>query len=290
MTESARAGGDLAYLVLKTAHGLFGKSPLALEGHERHKVESLAKRQHDLETLVLSAPEARDVVVPEATLNAALAEIRGRYPDEVEFHNELADNGLTPAGLIQALNRELKVDAILDKEGSRAARVSDIDVELYYHYHPEQFARPELRHTRHILVTVNEDMPDNTRAKARERIDAIAARLAKDPGRFEEQALKHSECPTAMQGGLLGDVRKDQLYPELDALLFSLEAGQIGPVTESPLGFHILFCESIQPAGQAPLHLVKPKIREMLEGRRKRICQKAWLKRLGQREKATATA
>lgn len=290
MNEPSRAGGELAYLLLKTAHSLFGRGPQALAGDERHKVETLARRQRDLETLVLSAPEARDVVVPEATLRDALAEIGGRYPDEVEFHNDLADNGLSPASLVEALNRELKVEAILEKEASRAAKVSDIDVELYYHYHPEQFTRPELRHTRHILVTINEDMPDNTRVLSRQRIDAIAARLAKDPGRFEEQALKHSECPTAMQGGLLGDVRKGQLYPELDALLFTLEAGQIGPVTESPLGFHILFCESIQPAGKVPLHQIKPKIREMLETRRRQICQKAWLKRLGQKDEKEAVA
>ena len=288
MTETARVADELAYLLLKTAHGLFGRGPQFLDQAERQQAETLARRQQRLESLVLSAAEARDVVVPEATLMDALDEIRGRYPDEVEFHNDLADNGLNTATLIEALNRELKVEAILEKEGSRAAKVSDIDVELYYHYHPEQFTRPETRRARHILITINEDMPENTRARARERIDAVAARLAKDPARFEEQALKHSECPTAMQGGLLGDARQGQLYPELDALLFTLEAGQIGPVTESPLGFHILLCEAITPSGKLPLHQIKPKIREMLESRRKEICQKAWIKRLGQKETVAA--
>lgn len=288
MTEHPRAGSDLAYLILKTAHGLFHRGPRDLADEERRQVETLARRQHRLETLVLSAPEARDVVVPRATLEAAYAEIRGRYPDEVDFLDDLADNGLDPASLLESLGRELKVDAVLDKEGSRAARVSDIDVELYYHYHPEQFTRSETRRARHILITVNEDMPENTRVRARERIDAIAVRLARDPRRFEEQALKHSECPTAMNGGLLGDARRGQLYPELDALLFAMEAGEIGPVTESPMGFHILLCEHIQPAGPVPLHQVKAKIREMLESRRRQTCQKAWLKRLGDRMKEAA--
>ena len=288
MTESARAGNDLAYLILKTAHGLFHRGPRDLADEERHQVETLARRQHRLESLVLSAPEARDVVVPGATLETAYAEIRGRYPDEADFLNDLADNGLDPASLLESLGRELKVDAVLDKEGSRAARVSDIDVELNYHYHPEQFTRPETRRARHILVTINEDMPENTRTRARERIDAIAARLAKDPSRFEEQALKHSECPTAMNGGLLGDARQGQLYPELDALLFTLEAGETGPVTESPMGFHILLCEHIQPAGPVPLHQVKANIREMLESRRRQTCQKVWLKRLGEQRKEVA--
>ncbi|MEW5789053.1 MAG: nitrogen fixation protein NifM [Pseudomonadota bacterium] len=288
MVETARQDGELAYLLLKTANSLFGRSPAALAGEERGRVETLARRQHRLETLVLSAPEARDVVVPQATLEAALAEIRSRYPDEVELHNDLADNGLTLAGLTQAMERELKVEAILDKEASRAATVSDIDVELYYHYHPEQFTRPETRRTRHILVTINEDMAENHRDAARQRIDGIAARLAKDPRRFEEQALKHSECPTALNGGLLGDVKRGQLYPELDAQLFTLEAGQIGPVVESPVGFHVLFCEAIQPEGKVPLGPIKAKVREMLENRRKQICRKAWLKRLGEAQREAA--
>ncbi len=288
VTEPPRAGSDLAYLILKTAHGLFHRGPRDLADAERQQVETLARRQHRLETLVLSAPEARDVVVPRATLEAAYAEIRGRYPDEADFLDDLADNGLDPTSLLESLDRELKVDAVLDKEGARAAQVSDIDVALYYHYHPEQFTRPEIRRARHILITINEDMPENTRARARERIDVIAARLARDPGRFKEQALKHSECPTAMNGGLLGDARQGQLYPELDALLFAMEAGQIGPVAESPMGFHLLLCEQIQPAGPVPLHQVKAKIREMLEGRRRQSCQRAWLKRLKEGVKEAA--
>lgn len=284
MPESSHAGSELAYLILKTAHGLFQRGPRELAREARQQVETLARRQHRLETLVLSAPEARDVVVPRATLETAYAEIRGRYPDEVDFHNDLADNGLNPAMLRESLDRELKVEAVLEKEGSRAAKVSDIDMELYYHYHPEQFTRPETRRVRHILITINETLPENTRERARQRIEAIADRLARDPRRFEEQALKHSECPTAMQGGLLGDARRGQLFPELDALLFSMGVGEIGPVTESPLGFHLVFCEIIQPAGRIPLHLVKPRIRQMLEGRRRQICQSAWVKRLDRAE------
>lgn len=288
MTELPRAGSELAYLVLKTANSLYSRGPQELNGEERRRVETLARRQRDIETRVLATPEARDVVVPEATLQDAFAEIRSRYPDEVEFHNDLADHGLTAASLAQALERELKVEAILDKEASRAAAVSDIDVELYYHYHPEQFTRPETRRARHILVTINEEMPDNTRDKARQRIDAVVARLAKDPGRFEEQALKHSECPTAMNGGLLGEARQGQLYPELDVVLFQMEAGAISPVLESPIGFHVLLCEAITPAGKVPLGPIKPKIREMLETRRRQICRKAWLKRLDEQEMEAA--
>jgi len=270
----------LAYLELKTAQNLFGKPPAELVEAQRTKVRSLADRQYGLEMRVLRAPEARDAMVPTTSLQAAFEEIRKRYPDEDEFHADLARNGLDPAGYLEALERELKVEAILEKVGSRTPHVSEIDVELYYQYHPDQFRRPETRRVRHILVTVNPELPDNTGDAARARIEAIALRLAKNLKRFEEQALKHSECPTALQGGLLGEVPRGQLYPELDAALFALQAGQISEVLESPLGYHLLVCEAISDARVLGLDQARGPIREMLEQRRKRVCQQAWMKQI----------
>ncbi len=270
----------LAYLELKTAQNLFGKAPVDLAAEQRNQVKQMADRQYGLEARVLRAPEARDILVPESSLQDALDEIRKRYQDEEEFAADLVRNGLDPARYLLALERELKVEAILEKVGSQAARVSEIDVELYWQYHPDQFRRPETRRARHILVTVNPDLPDNTASAARNRIEAIAARLAREPKRFEEQALKHSECPTALQGGILGEVQRGKLYPELDAALFIMRPGQISAVLESPLGFHLLLCEAIEEARVLGLEQARAPIRAMLEQRRKRICQQAWIKQL----------
>lgn len=273
---------SIAYLELKTAQSLFEKPLAELMPGERAKVRSLADKQFQLEERVLRSAEARDAVVPPSSLDDAVAEIRKRYAEDDDFQADLARIGLDRESFMAALERELKVDAILEKVGTRAADVSDVDVDLYYHYHPEQFRRPETRRARHILVTVNPALPDNDPEVARQRIDAIAARLAKDPKRFEEQALKHSECPTALHGGLIGDVPAGQLYAELDAVLFRMVAGQLSGVVESPLGYHLVLCEAITPAGTLTQAQAREPIRRMLEERRKRICQQAWIKQLGQ--------
>lgn len=271
---------SLAYLELKTAQSLHGKLPAELGAEEREQVARLARNQFTLEARVLRSPEALDVTVPRTTLADALAEIRGRYEGEDDYEADLARMGLTPPAYADALERELKVEAILDKVASRSAQVSDIDVELYYHYHPEQFHRPETRRARHILITVQPQMPDNTPEAARARIEAIAARLTKDPKRFEEQAAKHSECPTALQGGLLGEARRGQLYPELDDVLFRLPEGGISSILSSPMGYHLVLCEAVQEEKILPLAQVRERIREQLEQRRRRVCQQAWIKTL----------
>jgi peptidyl-prolyl cis-trans isomerase C len=212
----------LAYLELKTAQSLFGKSPAELA--EKNAPRCAAGRpaiRHRSARAANPGSRRRD-----GAASQPASRVRGnpqRYAEEDEFLADLARNGLDHAGFMAALERELRVEAILEKVGARATQVADIDVDLYYHYHPDQFRRPETRRARHILVTINPDMPDNTAEAARARIEAVAARLAKSLKRFEEQALKHSECPTAMQGGVLGDVPQGSFIRELDAALFSMQ-------------------------------------------------------------------
>lgn len=270
----------VAYLALKAAQKLYGKALAALQADESERVQRMAQKQHQLETRVLSTPEARDAMVPPSTLQTAMQEIRGRYSNEEDFASDLARNGLDEAGFAAALEREMKVEAILEKVGTRAESVSDTDVDLYYQYHPEQFRRPETRLARHILITINETIAENTREAARKRIAEIAARLAKEPQRFEEQALKHSECPTALDGGRLGDLPRGKLFPELDEALFEMKAGEVSGVLESELGFHLLRCDAITEAGVLGYDQAKQHIRKLLEQKRKLVCQQAWVRQL----------
>lgn len=270
----------VAYLALKAAQKLYGKAPAALQPDESERVRSMAQQQHQLETRVLATPEARDAMVPPSTISAVMQEIRGRYTNEDDFANDLARNGLDEAGFAAALEREMKVEAILEKVGTHAEIVSDTDIDLYYQYHPEQFRRPETRLARHILITINETILENTREAARKRMDEIAARLAKEPQRFEEQALKHSECPTALDGGKLGDLPRGKLFPELDEALFEMKAGEVSGVLQSELGFHLLRCDAIAEAGVLGYDQAKQHIRKLLEQKRKRVCQQAWVRQL----------
>ena len=276
------ADPTIAYLALKAAQKLYGKAPAALQADESARVQDMAQKQMHLENSVLAAPEARDAMVPPVSLQAALQEIRGRYTSEDEFVADLARNGLDEAGLADALEREMRVEAVLEKVGTQAGAVSDTDVDLYYQYHPQQFRRPETRLARHILITVNEDIPENTPEAARHRIDQIAVRLTKEPQRFEEQALKHSECPTALDGGKLGELPRGKLFPALDAALFELKPGEISGVLESELGYHILLCESVNEVRLLTLAQAHPHIRKLLERKRKRAHQQAWVKALMQ--------
>ncbi len=268
------------YRSIKLAARLFGRPLESLTPEELHRVTSVAARQQEIEALILETPEAASVMLPAASIDASLMEIRRRYADDGEYHAELERLGLEASSLRQAVARDLVVEAVLEKVAADSAAVSDTDVEIFWYLHQQRFRHGETRVLRHLLVTINDGLTGNERPAARARIDAIHARLLKEPQRFAEQALKHSECPTAVHGGLLGPVPRGQLYPQLDAVAFTLAQGMLSEVVESELGYHLVRCEAIQHERLLSFTEARQTIREHLEGQQQALCQKAWIKAL----------
>ncbi|TGD75128.1 nitrogen fixation protein NifM [Mangrovimicrobium sediminis] len=274
-SEPQRA--SVNYRLLRIATERFERPPAALEEAQYVEVRNIAAREYLIEQAVLSAPEAADIVIPESQLDHAVEQIRARYGDDEAFQAELQSNGLGVRELRLALERELRVEAVLAKVGARAPQVEDTEVNLFYYMNRDRFRRPETRVARHILVTVNPEFVENTREEAGRRIEQIRRRVLKNPARFSEQASKHSECPTSLQGGLLGEVQRDNLYPELDAVLFGMREGQVSEVIESPVGLHVLLCEKIRPAGPVPLREVAGRLREQMQEKQSSRFVKRWI-------------
>ncbi|MCG5495160.1 nitrogen fixation protein NifM [Ectothiorhodospira variabilis] len=280
MTPTLEHRPELAYIELRTALDSFEKPLGKLDEAERRTVRARSARAYEIGARALASDQAPDVHVPRETLDHALAEIRGRYPDEAGFAAELEAHGFDLASFREALHRELRLEAVLDRVANRSAQVSDLDVKLFYYLHLERFQVPESRTVRQILITINPDYPENTRDQARQRLQALADDLTGDVEQFAAQASRHSECPSAMKGGLVGKVPRGTLFAALDEALFGMKAGQVSPIVETEMGLHVLLCEDIHAAHTTPLAEVEARIRGKLEKRRRSVCQREWLKSL----------
>jgi peptidylprolyl isomerase/peptidyl-prolyl cis-trans isomerase C len=265
------------YTLLRAALALFEKPPAELLPEELSRSETQARNEFTLETRVLNSPEAAAVIVPDKELDFAFAEIRKRFESGEEFEAVLTANGLTVETLKTALVRECKVNAVLERVAAHAPVINDVEIGLYYHSHPEKFYCPEQRTSRHILISINPDFPENTRETALQRIEEIAEKLKRKPHKFEALALKNSECPTAFNGGELGAVIAGKLFPELDAVLFALKEKEISGVVETEVGFHLIQCLKISHAETMSLKKATPKIRAVMQERQRQIYQREWL-------------
>src|SRR5690606_15213562 len=115
-------------------------------------------------------PEAASVVISDDVVTKAYREIYARFDDDERFVATLQLNHLDTEQLRSALYRECKVNAILEKVAARSPKVSEVEIGIYYHAHPEKFHRPEQRALRHILITINMDYPENDKEHAWQRM------------------------------------------------------------------------------------------------------------------------
>lgn len=266
---------QIGYLELKIAQELFKKSPDTLNEGELQQLGELAGKQARLESRILGSSEAASVMVPQATLATRLSEIRQRYPSEQEMRADLERIGLDADKLAAAVERDLRIEAVLDKVAASVPRVTEVDAEIYYRLHPEAFDRPEARRLRHILITFS-----NPQEKAVAEATLAGLRAScRDVEKFTQAALRHSQCPTAMEGGLLGTVKRKQLFPELEPAAFALKAGELSAVLESPMGLHLLRCDEILPSGMLPFSAVCAKVIEKLTDKRRREAQRVWIRK-----------
>ncbi|MGR9116724.1 MAG: nitrogen fixation protein NifM [Gammaproteobacteria bacterium] len=268
------------YYLLRTALMLFQTPPGALDPEQLAQASVQAHKEFELENRILQSPEAASVIVTDQQLNDAVFQIRDRFSDQESFIAELEQNGLNQQTLRNALLRQCKVENILESIAARASVVSDVEIDIYYHMHPEKFQRPEQRSARHILITINNDFPENSRENALRRIKEIFEKLNHKPHKFADLAMKHSECPTALQGGELGTFTRGQLFPEIEEALFKLKEGQLSDIVETEVGFHIVQCGTIHTAETISLKKARPKIRHLMQERSRRNCQRAWLANL----------
>lgn len=95
--------------------------------------------------------------------------------------------------------------------------------------------------TAHILIlSRQDDLPEDT-LKAWNKIQAIAAELAKNPEKFSDIAFEKSEDPSAKDNrGTLGFFTAFQFVYPYETVAFNTPAGQISKVFRTSYGYHIL--------------------------------------------------
>jgi peptidyl-prolyl cis-trans isomerase SurA len=102
---------------------------------------------------------------------------------------------------------------------------------------------------------------DAAKAAARAKADSILAEL-RAGAEFEQVARRESMDPVSRElGGDLGWARRGVMLPTFEYWLFGLQPGQLSPVFETLLGYHILRVDRVQPAERKSRQiLIRPAI------------------------------
>lgn len=137
----------------------------------------------------------------------------------------------------------------------------------YYDANQERFRTPELFEAGHILIEPEDD-GDGAWSVAEARARKIAEEIGDSAERFAQAARAYSGCASSQQDGALGQIRRGELVPQVQAGIEALSEGTTGrePI-RSRFGWHILRLQRRIPGRTLPFEIVEPKIRDMLEAR-----------------------
>lgn len=150
----------------------------------------------------------------------------------------------------------------------------------YYEQNRRRFHSPALFEAAHILIAA--DARDKTAyAAARETAAALIARLKNEPALFADLARAHSACPSAAEGGHLGQITSGQTTPDFERALVALAPGAI---TAEPVatryGFHIIRLDRRIEGRELPFEAVAGKIADYLADNVRRRATAQYIARL----------
>jgi peptidyl-prolyl cis-trans isomerase C len=145
----------------------------------------------------------------------------------------------------------------------------------YYEQNRHRFRSADLFEAAHILIPAVRDDKQGSSA-ARALAADLISQLRDHPERFAEMARAHSACPSAAQGGNLGQISDGQTTPDFERALKALAPGAM---TQEPVatryGFHIIRLDRRIEGRALPFEMVADRIADYLADsvRRRAIAQ-----------------
>ena len=136
-------------------------------------------------------------------------------------------------------------------------------MQRYYEEHKDEFEQPAAIKVRHIFFALPASASQEDAERTLAKVQEAQKRLAGGDD-FEDVAKDLSEGPEASEGGLLGQMRKGQMQPEIEAVAFSLKNGEVSEPVRSPAGVHILRVDERETEYQVPIEDVREQIKERL--------------------------
>jgi peptidyl-prolyl cis-trans isomerase C len=155
----------------------------------------------------------------------------------------------------QETDEEALIQGLIEREVA-TPDPDDAACRRYYEQNKRRFRSPPIYAATHILFSVRQDDPEGY-AKTQALAQSVLAELKQNPERFEELAREHSACPSAAQGGALGQISVGQTTPEFEKALEALAPGAMteAPV-ETPYGLHIIRLDDKVEGKDLPFDLV----------------------------------
>ncbi|MBN2283736.1 MAG: SurA N-terminal domain-containing protein [Deltaproteobacteria bacterium] len=161
--------------------------------------------------------------------------------------------------------------------------ITEEEIGDYYRAHLDLYEGKEAVRLSQILLLFPRDAGEPEKKAVIENARAILERLKRGES-FELMVSLYSQGPAAREGGDLGFVERNMMFPAVDEAAFRLARGEVSDVIVSPIGCHIIVVTDRRGAGVKPIDAVRDEIIARIRGTKVERKFQEWLAEV--REKA----
>ena len=193
-----------------------------------------------MERLQLQVAEQVGIRVDDESINQVVNNIARENNLTLEqFREVLAREGYDFADFRDNIRKDMTINQLRKRRVENRVTVTEQEVDNYLINMASQRGSNDEFHLGHILIAVPEAASPEQIQAARQRAEAILARLRLGAD-FSETAIAESGGQRALEGGDLGWRKVGQMPTLFAESVINMQVGEISELIRSPSGFHII--------------------------------------------------
>ena len=225
--------------------------------------------------LIYSEAKKLNIAVEEKEVDVKIDEMRSKVGgSERDLENMLNEQNLTLNELRARYKEKIMIRKLIDQKVGAKIIITPLEVKNYYSNNKDSFIQPEEIKLRTILIKPKTEQGGDSGSLQLMR--DIMKRLKEGCG-FEGLAKEYSDDPAAGEGGLMGYVKKGDLMPQIEEIVFNLKEGEISGIIKSPLGYHVFKVDEKRARRSRELAQVRQDIEEFLYREKASQKLKGWI-------------
>ncbi len=210
---------------------------------ERQVLDSLVTQR-----LQVARAESAGIRIADAELEQAIAGIAQQNNLTLaQLAVQLERDGLTMAGFRTSLREELMTQRL--RQGIMRSRVQVSESEIDMQLAAQEGAGSREFRLSNIVVGVPNDASPAQLAEAQSKIEGVRALVERGEMDFAAAAIRYSNAPNALEGGVIGWRRATEIPPQFLQLLEGMQAGQMSQTIRGPSGLQIVRLDEVRSAG-----------------------------------------
>lgn len=158
---------------------------------------------------------------------------------------------------LQKIKEDLLANFAITK-AVEGVKVTDEEAKKFYEENKSTMLSGETVSASHILVD------------SEEKANTILNDIKEGKISFADAAREHSSCPSAQNGGSLGEFGRGQMVPEFDKAVFEMAVGDVKGPVKTQFGYHLIELNAKNEAKEIAFDEIAEQIKSRLLNEKQR--------------------